>query len=106
MKMMLVLLMVSSLSLAAQNPSQENPTDVSVRTTGPAELRSPVQVPTARMPSAPKTSGVIVQAVRVRNPLKLIDPRAPRELGDGYANVVRNPISGRAEGIRFLSLSF
>jgi hypothetical protein len=42
----------------------------------------------------------------MRNPLKLIDPRAPREMGDGYDNVSRDPVTGRAEGIRLFTITF
>ena len=67
------------------------------------KVPAPVPPPAAR---EPRTSGAIPKAVRTPNPLKLIDPRAPREMGDGYDNVSRDPVTGRAEGIRLFTVTF
>ena len=104
MKATIVLTMLSALTAIAQ-PPPNNPSDISDPTTGRAELRSKTR-PTAQVDRNKKTSGVVAQVIRVRNPLKLIDPRAPRGLGDGYENVARDPVTGRAEGIRFLAIKF
>src|SRR5262249_44171311 len=50
--------------------------------------------------------GVAVQAVRVDNPLQLINPFAPAEYGSGYDNVVFNLSRTRPEGIALLSINF
>ena len=50
-------------------------------------------------------SGALVQATRV-NPLQLINPIAPRRLGDGYNNLSYNPVTGQAQGIRLFTISF
>ena len=103
MKAIILLVVLSGFIAAAQPP--QNPSDVSDPTTGRVELRSKAR-PEVSVERNKKTSGVVAQAVRVRNPLKLIDPRAPRELGDGHENVSRDPITGRAEGIRVLTIKF
>jgi hypothetical protein len=51
-------------------------------------------------------SGVGVQAVKSRNPLQLINPFAPVSQGSAEANTVRDPASGRAEGLRLLTIAF
>jgi hypothetical protein len=50
-------------------------------------------------------SGILVQAVR-NNPLQLLNPFAPARYGDGEANTVRSVITGRAEGLKVLSILF
>lgn len=103
MKAIIFLAVLSGLSAVAQPP--QNPSDMSDPTRGRAELRSKAR-PTVSLDKDKKTSGVAAQIARVRNPLKLIDPRAPRELGDANDNVTRDPITGRAEGIRVLTVKF
>ena len=104
MKAIILLAMLSILTALAQ-PPPNNPSDVFDPSTGRAELRSKAR-PAARVHRNQKTSGVVAQVMRVRNPLKLIDPRAPSELGDGNDNVSRDPITRRAEGIRVLTVKF
>jgi hypothetical protein len=103
MKAIILLAALSGLTAMAQPP--QNPSDVSDPTRGRAELRSKAR-PSVSLEKNKKTSGVVAQVARVRNPLKLIDPRAPRELGDARENVSRDPITGRAEGIRLLTINF
>jgi hypothetical protein len=50
-------------------------------------------------------SGILVQAVG-NNPLQLLNPFAPARYGDGEANTVRSVITGRAEGLKVLSVLF
>jgi hypothetical protein len=51
-------------------------------------------------------SGVVVQAVKSRNPLQLINPLAPANQGSSEANTVRDPITGRSEGLKLFSIAF
>ena len=51
-------------------------------------------------------SGIANQAVKADNRFQLINPFAPAHYGDGRANVVRNPVTGRAEGVAFWTVSF
>lgn len=50
-------------------------------------------------------SGILVQSLR-NNPLQLFNPFAPTQYGDGEANTVRNIITGRAAGLKVLSIRF
>jgi hypothetical protein len=50
-------------------------------------------------------SGILVQLIR-DNPLQLVSPFAPARYGDGEPNTVRNVITGRAEGVRVLTIRF
>ena len=50
-------------------------------------------------------SGILVQLTR-DNPLQLINPFAPALYGDGHANTSCDVITGRAEGLKVLGISF
>ena len=50
--------------------------------------------------------GIANQVAKTDNFLQLINPFAPAQYGDGRANVVRNPVTGRAEGIAFWTVHF
>jgi hypothetical protein len=50
-------------------------------------------------------SGILVQSLR-NNPLQLFNPFAPTQYGDGEANTVRNVVTGRAAGLKVLSIRF
>jgi hypothetical protein len=51
-------------------------------------------------------SGVAVQVVKARNPAQLVNPAAPPQYGSAEDNVLRDPVTGRSEGLKFLSLRF
>lgn len=102
MKTIASLLFVGALTAAAQTSPANKPADISDPTTVRTEFRTRVAGTSANRP----VSGALVQAVRVRNPLKLIDPRAPRELGNGYDNLAGAPATGRVEGIKLFAISF
>ncbi len=80
----------------------------------PAEERKPItaslQLPSAKPPQRDLTrvqySGALVQVAHTRNPVQLINPRAPRRYGDGWANVATDPVTNRAHGIKLLSITF
>ena len=50
-------------------------------------------------------SGILVQSLK-SNPLQLFNPFAPIQYGDGEANTFCNLITGRAEGLKVLSIRF
>jgi hypothetical protein len=50
-------------------------------------------------------SGILVQLDK-NNPLQLINPFAPAKYGDGEVNIVRNPTTRRAEGLKIFQISF
>jgi hypothetical protein len=49
--------------------------------------------------------GIVVEAIKTRRPLQLVNPAAPPEYGSPEDNVVRDPINGRV-GLKFLSIKF
>ena len=49
-------------------------------------------------------SGMLVQVVR-NNPLQLINPFAPAKYGDGEVNIVRNPATRKAEGLKVFQIT-
>jgi hypothetical protein len=50
--------------------------------------------------------GISVQALRTDNPWQLINPLAPPEYGYGEDNVARDPINGKASGLKVFSIKF
>ena len=102
MKTMALLLFAGALTAAAQTSPAKKPADIS----DPAAVRTEFRARAAGTTANRPVSGALVQAVRVRNPLKLIDPRAPRELGNGYDNLAGAPAPGRTEGIKLFAINF
>lgn len=51
-------------------------------------------------------SGVVVQVIKTRKPLQLINPAAPAEYGAADDNLARNIITRRPMGLKFFSVSF
>lgn len=51
-------------------------------------------------------TGILVQLIKRENPLQLVNPVAPARYGSAQANVDRSPFTGRADGLKFFSLSF
>ncbi len=51
-------------------------------------------------------SGIGIELVKAGNPLQLINPAAPAAYGYADDNVVRDPITGRASGLKVFSLQF
>jgi hypothetical protein len=51
-------------------------------------------------------NGLAVQAVKVGNPLQLFNPLAPPRYGSAEDNLSRDPISGRASGLKIFSIRF
>ncbi len=51
-------------------------------------------------------NGVAVQLVKASNPLQLFNPAAPARYGSAQDNVLRDPTTGLAAGLKFLSLRF
>jgi hypothetical protein len=51
-------------------------------------------------------SGIAVQVVKTRNPLQLVNPAAAPKYGSAEDNVLRDPTTGRASGLRIFSIRF
>src|SRR5262245_18640775 len=51
-------------------------------------------------------SGILVEAVKVDNPLQLINPAAPAAYGAAEDNVAWDPISSKPSGLKFFSIQF
>ena len=50
--------------------------------------------------------GIVVQAIKADAPLQLLNPAAPEEYGNGEESVMREPKTGRVNGLRILSIEF
>jgi hypothetical protein len=50
--------------------------------------------------------GSLVELARMDNPLQLINPAAPERYGSAEDNLMRDPASGKASGLKFLELRF
>jgi len=108
MKAMIILWLVSEFAALGQPVPQQDLTDIARPTTPPkTDVRTGTSTsPTVALPDKPKASGALVQAARLKNPLQLINPFAPMELGNGFDNVSRDPNSGKAQGIKLFSIKF
>ncbi|HWX22584.1 MAG TPA: hypothetical protein VN578_21995 [Candidatus Binatia bacterium] len=51
-------------------------------------------------------SGIVVEAVKTRAPLELLNPAAPARYGSPEDNLARDPINGRIRGLKFFALRF
>ena len=51
-------------------------------------------------------SGIAVQAIKTSHPLQLVNPAAPAKYGSAEDNTLRDPMNGRAFGLKLLSLRF
>jgi hypothetical protein len=51
-------------------------------------------------------SGIAVELLKKRNPLQLINPRAPAEFGSPEDNVVRDPMNGKVQGLKIFAIRF
>ena len=49
-------------------------------------------------------SGIVVQVVHTSQPLQLLNPAAAERYGSGYHNVVTDPVTGRATGLKLFSI--
>jgi len=60
------------------------------------------------VPTQEAIDGVVGMAIRTGQPLQMINPRAPKEFGNGEKMVSRNPANprGPAEGIIILGFRF
>jgi hypothetical protein len=109
---MKTLLLLSSVLVAA-GASAKQAADHQQTLAAEAATRKEVQLTTAE-PAKPNQivgerftfSGIAVQAVKARNPLHLLNPVASEEYGSGRANVVQEPTSERAIGLKIFSIEF
>lgn len=51
-------------------------------------------------------SGIVVEAIKVENPLELLNPAAPAEYGAAEENFIRNPAERRMTGLKIFSIEF
>ncbi len=99
----LVTMFFATVSLA--EPPSDRPSDVSDPKPDTAQLTTAGRIALPAISKERAASGVLVQAVRVKNPIKLLDPRTEKGR-DPYENLSRDPMTGRAQGIKLLSFTF
>ena len=51
-------------------------------------------------------SGIVVEVIKMKNPLELINPGAPDDYGWAENNVVRDPIDRHVSGLKIFSIEF
>ena len=51
-------------------------------------------------------SGIAVHLYKTAQPAQMINPLAPAKYGDGEQNVVRDPITGEAMGLKMFAVNF
>jgi hypothetical protein len=93
-------------ALAQPGPLAPSATTETARTLQTVPEFAPPEKPNEIRTGRMITSGIAVEAVKVKNPLQLINPLAPPEYGSGQDNVVHNPVTGEAAGLKVLSFQF
>ena len=51
-------------------------------------------------------SGIAIEAMKIENPLELINPAASLEYGAAEQNVIRDPITKKVSGLKIFSIEF
>ncbi len=97
-----ILIVASAGAAFAQGSGQ-----LSTTTGGPsAVLPRPSPFPRVPIVLVPK-EGVVQVAIRNRNPLQLLNPKAPAQYGDGQEHVARDPDDpAKPKGIAFFAWTF
>ena len=112
MKMNLIALAVLTLATAAN--TQTEPGDLSygaqkarqfTRRNGFVLTQKPEQPNQIRRKNY-SYRGIAVQLAKTDKPLQCINPLAPAQCGSGEMNLVRNPSTGHARGLKIFSIEF
>jgi hypothetical protein len=104
MKTIALLTTVFTVAVFGQPPS-DRPSDVSDPKPGTAQLTTAGRAALPAVSKERAATGALVQAVRVKNPIKLLDPRTEKGR-DPNENLSLDPMTGRAQGIKLLSFTF
>ncbi|MBE0543429.1 MAG: hypothetical protein IH623_18960 [Verrucomicrobia bacterium] len=93
--------------VAAQTPQEQQNLDRNTATSKVPRVIESRSVETNRVTGRSySVSGIAVQVVKTRRVLQLLNPVAPPRYFAGNANTVRDPKSGRVEGLKLMSLEF
>ena len=111
MKLMKILSILFCAFAVSAASAQTTPTERSLESTGTQRGKA---TPSLSIEAKPNEilkknvaySGIAVQAVKTRHPLQLVNPAAPARYGSAEDNTLRDPITGRASGLKILSLRF
>jgi hypothetical protein len=66
------------------------------------ERPAPAEIPLGHL----TLNGIAVQALKADNPLELINPGAPEQYGSTDQDLLSDPISKKAPGLKILELRF
>jgi hypothetical protein len=103
------------LATAAVNAQSLAPVDTLHRQfTNPYQRIQPSQGPLGLQPERPNEirvdgtsyDGIFVELYKTGNPLQMINPAAPADYGSSEDNVVWDPITGNATGLKLFSIQF
>jgi len=112
MKTYLILLMTLAAGVAAAQPPQPQLTDPLLQTepsVSPSRERLLLLQPEKPNVISGRRftfSGVAVQAVKLRSPLRLINPFAPAEYSADLDNISWEPTTGKVSGLKFFTIKF
>src|SRR5712671_3465546 len=105
-KTTLTILMIAALA-ACDQASAVTSQHASSQSTTLVQRRHSVQ---SRRPAAearPQVTGVIPRAIRIGNPLQMLNPLAPAKYGTAEENVLLDSdLPGKWDGIKLLGISF
>jgi hypothetical protein len=99
------ILLLTTLSALAQNvPVERAPGKAGSIVAPKMELR--LNRPAKTAPPGVKLSSPLVEAMREGSIWQWVNPFAPARYGDGWANVSFDPVTGRGQGVKLVSIRF
>lgn len=102
-----LLLVLLASGAAAQTTNSSQALDAKAAPPLPQSLIESRPVEPSRMTGDRySVGGIAAQAIKSKRVLQLLNPIAPPKYFAAAENLVREPKSGRVEGLRFLSLEF
>ena len=104
--LILAFCLVAGTAGAQPPPAAPNITKEAVRPAPESLLLMKLEKPNEIAGKRFSFSGILVELAKVDHPLQLLNPVAPTEYGIGEDNVVRDPITGKVTGLKFLSIQF
>jgi len=102
---------VAKTNANANASAEVSKTDTSLQTSGvqaPKKSQSLMQEakPNEILTDKVSYSGIAVQVIKTDNPLQLVNPFAPDRYGSPEDNTLRDPIDGKAIGLKIFSIRF
>jgi len=103
------ILLTALLAFTANAQSQSSDESLESKAAPRAQNNSPIikdEKPNQVLAGRLTFSGIAVEALKIDNPLQLINPAAPLEYGWAEQNLVRDSIERNVSGLKIFSIEF